>query len=322
MREDGAVQYDGWEFNWRFRQRGWRSHVGHLSAGGFVRRRRWVRLMMRPAASQPRPVPDASAPPSAINTPVLPPDDRTDDIWQGKLDADWARYQVLMRNIGSDGHRLDLWRRWLQPTGDTAAAVFAPLRSKQWTEDSDYMPSELQDEEVRSRAKPSPLTNRDAVAAVVRAHVSTRMSGARARSDFHCRAKIYCAHSRSRHREMSFSAFSLERASWQTLHPPRLASTWMQKSRTSPIFGVTVKIWRKETSPLPPRLCSDLESNGRLHDLPLLSLTVSCLLITLLFPSPGCGPWNTPYACCFVLIPATRMYRIPRVHYKHLFDVV
>ncbi|KAK7058969.1 hypothetical protein VNI00_001593 [Paramarasmius palmivorus] len=49
MRSDsGEVQHDGFEYNWVFRRHHWRAQIGSLSAGGFVRRRRWVRLMMRP----------------------------------------------------------------------------------------------------------------------------------------------------------------------------------------------------------------------------------------------------------------------------------
>lgn len=47
MRGDGEVQHDGFEYAWSFRSRNWRAEVGFLSAGGFVRRRRWVRLMAR-----------------------------------------------------------------------------------------------------------------------------------------------------------------------------------------------------------------------------------------------------------------------------------
>ncbi|KAE9408068.1 hypothetical protein BT96DRAFT_808509, partial [Gymnopus androsaceus JB14] len=49
MRTDsGEVQHDGFEYNWMFRSNHWHATVGKLSAGGWVRRRRWVRLMMRP----------------------------------------------------------------------------------------------------------------------------------------------------------------------------------------------------------------------------------------------------------------------------------
>ncbi|KAF8350060.1 hypothetical protein F5887DRAFT_858528, partial [Amanita rubescens] len=45
MRSDsGEVQYDGFEYNWFFRRHHWRAEVGPLSAGGWVRRRRWIRL--------------------------------------------------------------------------------------------------------------------------------------------------------------------------------------------------------------------------------------------------------------------------------------
>lgn len=49
MRSDsGEVQHDGFEYNWIFRTHHWHPQVGPLSAAGWVRRRRWVRLMMRP----------------------------------------------------------------------------------------------------------------------------------------------------------------------------------------------------------------------------------------------------------------------------------
>lgn len=51
MRGDGQTQYDGFEYNWFFRGKRWRAEVGRLNAGGWVRRRRWVRLMVRPARS-------------------------------------------------------------------------------------------------------------------------------------------------------------------------------------------------------------------------------------------------------------------------------
>ncbi|KAF8581636.1 hypothetical protein K439DRAFT_1241115, partial [Ramaria rubella] len=49
MRGDGDVQHDGFEYNWFFQRCHWRARVGWLSAGGYVRRRRWVRLMIRPS---------------------------------------------------------------------------------------------------------------------------------------------------------------------------------------------------------------------------------------------------------------------------------
>lgn len=46
------VQYDGFEYNWLFRSRHWRTEPGKLSTGGLVRRRRWIRLMFRPAQAR------------------------------------------------------------------------------------------------------------------------------------------------------------------------------------------------------------------------------------------------------------------------------
>lgn len=42
--ESGKLQPDGFEYNWIFRTKGWKSAPGHF---GFVRRRRWMRLMVR-----------------------------------------------------------------------------------------------------------------------------------------------------------------------------------------------------------------------------------------------------------------------------------
>ena len=44
MRGDGQVQYDGFEYNWLFRKHKWSA-----TSAAWVRRRRWIRLMMRPA---------------------------------------------------------------------------------------------------------------------------------------------------------------------------------------------------------------------------------------------------------------------------------
>lgn len=48
MDGNGDTCADGWQYNWGFRKKGWRPHPGNLSAGGWVRRRHWLRLMMRP----------------------------------------------------------------------------------------------------------------------------------------------------------------------------------------------------------------------------------------------------------------------------------
>ncbi|KAG8744418.1 hypothetical protein FRC10_010196 [Ceratobasidium sp. 414] len=124
MRGDGEVQQDGYEYNWYFRSKGWSASIGSFNAGGWVRRRRWVRLMMRPANMS-----TLSTFPSSGNTPTTPsssgiPDPssplsvgETDDngdtrIWRGDTD-DWTRVRNALREFRSDGRRLEAWERWL-----------------------------------------------------------------------------------------------------------------------------------------------------------------------------------------------------------------
>ena len=70
MRGDGQVQYDGFEYNWLFRKHKWSA-----TSAAWVRRRRWIRLMMRPAKRRTHPgtaghiSPDAS-PGSSVGIPA------------------------------------------------------------------------------------------------------------------------------------------------------------------------------------------------------------------------------------------------------------
>ena len=118
--------------------------------GGFVRRRRWVRLMMRPGKAkrallemdQPSGVADGEIVghdhPSwiasilegrsttassvlSISTHASEPLDQlpntiTDDVWQGcDTDQQWARCHALMNRLGRDGRKLEMWKKWLEP---------------------------------------------------------------------------------------------------------------------------------------------------------------------------------------------------------------
>ena len=70
MRGDGQVQYDGFEYNWLFRKHKWSA-----TSAAWVRRRRWIRLMMRPAKQCSGPIANghiSSSPPpiSGIGTPA------------------------------------------------------------------------------------------------------------------------------------------------------------------------------------------------------------------------------------------------------------
>lgn len=135
MRTDsGEVQYDGFEYNWSFREKHWHAEIGKLSTGAWVRRRRWVRLMMRPAQhtiahSEGSPSPSTSKiklsdrpldtsfvslvhPQSEIALDELA---RSADLkWEGS-EQDWVRCHRLMRRLGRDGRKLELWRMWLSP---------------------------------------------------------------------------------------------------------------------------------------------------------------------------------------------------------------
>ncbi|KAF8707779.1 Integral peroxisomal membrane peroxin, partial [Rhizoctonia solani] len=127
MRGDGEVQQDGYEYNWCFRSKGWRASIGSFNAGGWVRRRRWVRLMMRPAnAGSPlrsstfeveSTSPSSTDPiPTPGSTTTINESEKNEKgdalIWRGDED-DWSRVRDALRNFRSDGRRLEAWERWL-----------------------------------------------------------------------------------------------------------------------------------------------------------------------------------------------------------------
>jgi hypothetical protein len=173
MRSDsGEVQHDGFEYNFAFSTRfKWHPKANSMS---WVRRRRWIRLMMRPAKSKDKKLtPDSLSPntPASPAQSILAPDVarnrfsvassfppsvleshpegdssyleiNVDEVWQSdSLEANWERCRVAMRQAGRDGRILELWRRWLgyePPEGDRRAK-----QRKQWTEDDD--PAALKD---------------------------------------------------------------------------------------------------------------------------------------------------------------------------------
>lgn len=198
MRGEGDVQYDGFEYNWVFRRKKWRPNVGFLSAGGFVRRRRWVRLMMRPAkhskvehvqltdgSAAPagpeeltRDLASATRPPSVATT-TLNENADIMDVWQGD-EGDWPRCRAALRRLGRDGKKLELWTLWLgclivESENGTQGKGKAPR--KQWTEDDEHLPSERAREEELAADVNVTLPNtipEDRLAAVIRAHVRPR----------------------------------------------------------------------------------------------------------------------------------------------------
>lgn len=193
MRSDsGEVQYDGFEYNWRFRSDKWTANVGKLSGGGLVRRRRWVRLMMRPARTVEKIGVKAGSPGigRSINSSVVSSleviDDVTaldiQDVWKGEdAEQDWTRCHQLMKRLGRDGRKLELWKRWLGAYYSEHAQLGHLLEKgkkaqKQWTEDSGPLPSEV----ARANKRQNVVTDGASpalqhVAAVLRVHVSSQV---------------------------------------------------------------------------------------------------------------------------------------------------
>ncbi|ESK86657.1 hypothetical protein Moror_9718 [Moniliophthora roreri MCA 2997] len=116
MRTDsGEVELDGFEYNWIFRRHHWRAQVGTLSAGGLVRRRRWVRLMMRPGKKTKQHEEEEDAGLDA-RTPSLQEQQSVvelSELWRGDVEEDWKMCRYFLRMAGRDGAKLDLWKRWL-----------------------------------------------------------------------------------------------------------------------------------------------------------------------------------------------------------------
>ena len=172
MRSDGEVYYDGFEYNWLFRRHKWRPEPGMFSAGGLVRRRRWVRLMMRsahPIDAEQSSCGDGPTLPSTRysalpdNGSALELEAEEAMVWRGDLD-DWKRCHQLMAGLNRDGAKLEVWRDWL--------GVPPRARSRKvWTEDDYAFPSEETNggNMVRTPALEGP--HRESLVAVVQDHV-------------------------------------------------------------------------------------------------------------------------------------------------------
>ncbi|KAG2350357.1 hypothetical protein BDR05DRAFT_993767 [Suillus weaverae] len=118
MRTDsGEVQYDGFEYNWFFREKHWHAEIGKLSTGA------WHTIAHLEESSSPSTsksrlsdqLLDTSFaslvhPQSEIALDELA---RSADLeWEGS-EQDWVRCHRLMRRLGRDGRKLELWRMWL-----------------------------------------------------------------------------------------------------------------------------------------------------------------------------------------------------------------
>lgn len=147
MRSDGQVQYDGFEYNWFFR-----THKWSASSAAWVRRRRWIRLMMRPAKPRSHSTANGhlssstspslstgalviqsqspvqgdgersrfswrsgihSLPPSASSSRSATSSIAPGFIWQGDGRDDWERCHDYLRSLTRDGKKLEAWKLWL-----------------------------------------------------------------------------------------------------------------------------------------------------------------------------------------------------------------
>jgi hypothetical protein len=186
MRNEGEVHYDGFEYNWFFRRHKWRPEPGLLSAGGWVRRRRWVRLMMRPArptgveqrvgeddqnVSTATPLTRYSI---IADNATLELETEKAMVWRGDL-GDWQRCHDLMVHLNGDGTKLDVWREWLGVSPRTR-------QRRVWTEDDNFIDSEGFQGGPITRAPVVEGAQRESLALVVRDHVrapSTSLLSAR-----------------------------------------------------------------------------------------------------------------------------------------------
>ncbi|KAJ7225509.1 hypothetical protein GGX14DRAFT_420857, partial [Mycena pura] len=184
MRSDsGEVQHDGFEYNFMFRTQHWHPEAGLLS---WVRRRRWLRLMIRPAkrkdpknlAESPNPdTPVTSADSiangvarqrlsvaSSIQPSVLESNPDNESLFEDYLkqawlsedpEENWEIYRGARKRVGTDGRLLELWCQWLayeHPHGKG--------KRKQWTEDGDPFLLDVPTPPIpNERSPPPPIEN-------------------------------------------------------------------------------------------------------------------------------------------------------------------
>ena len=190
MRADSAeVQHDGFEYNWMFRKHNWSPQVGFCNAHGWVRRRRWIRLMVRPAKQKKKAehdgfnTPDSAAwtrtwqsssPPSVLTSgpdildhwlQVEPA-----NVWLGDPEGDWQRCLSVMKSLGRDGRKLEVWSLWL---GCYDPDQFSGVNAKGKEPEGEIekpLPSDIFLADILSRDS-VPIAAREHVMAVLRQHV-------------------------------------------------------------------------------------------------------------------------------------------------------
>ncbi|OBZ78999.1 hypothetical protein A0H81_01126 [Grifola frondosa] len=198
MHGDGQVQYDGFEYNWFFRSKNWRPEVGFMSAGGFVRRRRWLRLMMRPAqvreGANGAATPDgllevpllehhegASRPPSVTLSAAADDTNSPAEIWKGD-EGDWNRCHAALKRLRRDGRKLELWQRWLgvmlpRSSANSVAEKGEDQEKRPQLSTNDSRSSSHTSQDGTLAADSGARTNQapvKCISTVIRAHVSVR----------------------------------------------------------------------------------------------------------------------------------------------------
>jgi hypothetical protein len=123
MRGEGEVDVEGWEYAWSFGSKNWKARTGFLNAGGWVRRRRWVRLMMMGNDTHNH-TPENKQPEGPVSLPDMDP-----IVWQGDS-GDWERCLKKLKATNVDGLRLELWKDWLQEDGKQREWIGSVLSSR------------------------------------------------------------------------------------------------------------------------------------------------------------------------------------------------
>ncbi|OJT15833.1 Meiotically up-regulated gene 65 protein [Trametes pubescens] len=205
MRGDGQVQYDGFEYSRSFRSKKWGSDPGVMSNRGLVRRRRWIRLMMRPAQSMHDDTKSTLSIPGVLS--VLPQLIHNEDgatrppsvmlsisddgdgglgVWNGD-EGDWDRCHAALRRLGRDGRKLELWASWLgieegaplsrktsrNPSLPSPRARGEPLVAEEEEEEATTTSDQTEADRLVADARASlSEASKEHIAAVVRIHGS------------------------------------------------------------------------------------------------------------------------------------------------------
>ncbi|KAF9044528.1 hypothetical protein BDZ89DRAFT_1059005 [Hymenopellis radicata] len=162
--DSGHVQHDGFEYNWCFQKHHWRAKVGSLS---FVRRRRWIRLMMRPAkVSKREDDSDHLSPPATLKS------NKLDELVRRRASLGSTLHPPSVISAMSDFEGVDvevLDSVWLGDDTDTHWSGYCSVM-KIMGQDDAPLPSEYRVQEANIRGQSASLTRREVIEAVLREH--------------------------------------------------------------------------------------------------------------------------------------------------------